>query len=506
MGLDSVDHVVVLMLENRSFDHMLGNLYAAQGNKSPLGQDFDGLTGSESNPDGNGNQVPVFEITSQALNPYWMPLCNPGEGYQKTNQQLFGTDPAAPPPQPPVATNQGFVENFATAIQTATQPGHQHPWPGAQPASVMGMHTPQTLPVLSALAKGFAVCDRWFASAPTETIPNRAFALAATSQGHLTDDHNNIYTCPSIYGALTHKGVGWRIYGYTKAPLTQMDFPDTLSAPPENFAHFADFQQQAATGTLPSFSFLEPDWGKNGNSQHPAYNVAAGEAFIRDVYRACRDGRDWDSTLLIITYDEHGGCYDHVPPPQGAAPPDAGPAAADGFGFDFRRFGVRVPTVLVSPLIAAGTVYRAPEGGPPHDHTSLLATVEKRWGIGHLTQRDAAAPDVGSVLTLGQPRTDDPLAGVQPPAVVPVTTAAGAVIHLDNAPSHIQEVYASRAARLPIPATAAVMPAEAVNTLATSAQTTDFTQSRLEAWNNLKTGAAAGRPGVPSPGPAGGSG
>src|SRR5215471_15269547 len=95
MGLDSVDHVVVLMLENRSFDHMLGNLYAAQGNKSPLGQDFDGLTGSESNPDGNGNQVPVFEITSQALNPYWMPLCNPGEGYQKTNQQLFGIDPAA---------------------------------------------------------------------------------------------------------------------------------------------------------------------------------------------------------------------------------------------------------------------------------------------------------------------------------------------------------------------------------------------------------------------------
>ena len=221
MGLESVDHVVVLMLENRSFDHMLGNLYAAQGNKSPLGQDFDGLTGGESNPDGNGNQVPVFEITSQDPNPYWMPLCNPGEGYQKTNQQLFGTDPA---PQP-VATNQGFVTNFAAAIQTAQQPGHERPWPGAQPASVMGMHTPQTLPVLSALAQGFAVCDRWFASAPTETIPNRAFALAGTSQGHLTDDKNNVYTCSSIYGALTKAGVSWRVYGYTKAPYTQMDLP-----------------------------------------------------------------------------------------------------------------------------------------------------------------------------------------------------------------------------------------------------------------------------------------
>jgi phospholipase C len=134
--------------------------------------------------------VPVFEITSQTPNPYWVPLCNPGEGYQKTNQQLFDIDPAAPPPQPPVAANQGFVENFATAIQTAT---HEPPWPGAQPASIMGMRTPQTLPVLSALATGFAVCDRWFASAPTETIPNRAFALAATSQGHLSDDRNNIY-------------------------------------------------------------------------------------------------------------------------------------------------------------------------------------------------------------------------------------------------------------------------------------------------------------------------
>ena len=135
----------------------------------------------------------------------------------------------------------------------------------------------------------------------------------------------------------------------------------------------------------------------------------------------------------------------------------------------------------------------------------MLATVEKRWGLGHLTQRDAAAPDLGSVLTLGQPRTDDPLAGVQPPADVPVTTPAGAVMRLDNAPSHIEAVYASRAAKLPIPATAGVMPAEAVNRLATSAQHTDFIESRLEAWNNLKTDAAAGRPGVPSPEPAGGS-
>jgi phospholipase C len=484
MGLDSVDHVVVLMLENRSFDHMLGYLYTAHGNKSLSGQDFDGLTGTESNPDASGNQVPVAQITSQTPNAYWMPLCNPGEGYQNTNQQLFGIDPTAQPPEPPVATNQGFVQSFATVIQAAAGTA-EPPWPGAEPASIMGMHTPETLPVLSALAQGFAVCDRWFASAPTETIPNRAFALAGTSQGHLTDDEDDVYTCGSIYGALTTAGVSWRVYGYTKAPYTQMDFPDTRSAPAANFGLFADFQQQAADGTLPAFGFLEPEWGNRGNSQHPAYNVAAGEALISEVYRACRDGQNWDSTLLVLTYDEHGGCYDHVPPPQGAAPPDANPPTAD-FDFDFTRFGVRVPTVLVSPLIAPGTVYRAPDGGPPHDHTSLLATVEKRWDLQPLTQRDAAAPDIGSALTLDQPRTDDPLAGIQPPAVIPVTDAAGARIQQDDTPSHIQEVYASLAARLPIPQAAGAVPADAVNTLTTGTQHADFIESRLQTWNNIK--------------------
>jgi phospholipase C len=481
MGLDSVDHVVVLMLENRSFDHMLGYLYAAQGNKSLSGQDFDGLTGTELNLDANGNQVPAAQITGQTLNAYWLPLCDPGEGYKNTNQQLFDIDPAAQPPQPPVAANQGFVKNFATTLQHPVEPA----LPGAEPASIMQMHTPETLPVLSALAQGFAVCDRWFASAPTETIPNRAFALAGTSQGHLTDNKDNVYTCGSIYGALTKATVSWRVYGYTQAPYTQMDFPDTRSAPAANFGLFAEFQQQAVDGGLPAFSFLEPEWGSRGNSQHPAYNVAAGEALISQVYRACRDGQNWGSTLLIITYDEHGGCYDHVPPPQGAVPPDANPPTPD-FGFDFTRFGVRVPTVLISPLIARGTVYRAPDGGPPHDHTSLLATIEKRWGLPPLTQRDAAAPDIGSVLTLDQPRTDDPLAGVQPPPVNPVTDATGATIQQDDTPSHIQQVYANLAAKLPIPQTAGATPAAAVNTLTTGTQHADFIESRLETWNNIK--------------------
>jgi phospholipase C len=139
----------------------------------------------------------------------------------------------------------------------------------------------------------------------------------------------------------------------------------------------------------------------------------------------------------VLTYDEHGGCYDHVPPPYGATPPDAD---AGEFGFDFTRFGVRVPTVLISPLIAAGTVYRAPGGGPPLDHTSVLKTVEQRWGLSALTKRDAAAPGFGDVLTLATARTDDVLAGVTVPTSGGTTPSAAA-------PSHLQEVQADLISR-----------------------------------------------------------
>jgi len=131
----------------------------------------------------------------------------------------------------------------------------------------------------------------------------------------------------------------------------------------------------------------------------------------------------------VITYDEHGGCYDHMPPPWGAVPPDAD---AGEFGFGFDRFGVRVPTVLVSPLIAPGTVYRAPAGGTPLDHTSVLKTVEQRWNLPALNARDAAAPGFGDVLTLTTPRTDDVLAGVTVPVSAGPGPAVGTVSHLES--------------------------------------------------------------------------
>jgi phospholipase C len=438
--LASIQHVVVLMLENRSFDHMLGFLYADHGNVSPSGAAFDGLSGQEFNLDSTGARVAVSRITPSSPHPYFMPGADPGEGYANTNAQLFD---AARPPTPPVAANSGFVKNFGAALTVDRQRGSPIV-PGTQARDIMGMYTPAALPVLSGLARGFAVCDRWFASAPTETLPNRAFAAAATSQGHM-DDATRSFTAPSIFGALTRKGVNWAIYGYNADPLTRMTFSDTAHAPNSHFGRFTDFTAAASAGTLPAYAFLEPSWGPTGNSQHPNYNMALGEQLIHDVYYAVRGGRGWNQTLLVITYDEHGGCYDHVSPPTGAAPPDS---TVGEFGFDFKRFGVRVPTVLVSPLIAPGSVFRA-GGATPLDHTSVLKTVELRWGLSALTARDAAAPDFGGVLTLATPRMDDPLAGV----TVPKATGANPA---ESEPSHLQQVYAELLAhhlQQPLPTT-----------------------------------------------------
>ena len=256
------------------------------------------------------------------------------------------------------------------------------------------------------------------------------------------NDSTSSYTVQSIFGLMTAHNLTWKIYGYNEEPLTRANYPDTTSAPDTFFGKFADFQSDAAGGTLPQYSFLEPSWGSTGNSQHPNYDVALGEAFIQQVYQALHSGPGWDQTLLIITYDEHGGCYDHVPPPSGAVPPDS---SAGEFGFDFTRFGVRVPAVLVSPLIPAGTIYRVPAGSTPIDHTSVLKTIELRWGLPALTARDAAAPDLSGVLTLTTPRTDDPLAGVVAPTSTGANPAADQV-------SHLQQLQAQMTSDLPVPA------------------------------------------------------
>ncbi len=475
-GLSAIQHIVVLMLENRSFDHMLGFLYVDQGNVSPAGQPFEGLGGHETNIGPHDVAEQVFAIDASMPNSGFMPGADPGEGFQATNLQLFGT---STPPASSLPSNQGFVTNFAYTLGWESKKAGWTPLPGTVARDIMGIYTPAMLPVLSGLARGFAVCDHWFASAPTETLPNRAFACAATSQGHM-DDTSKSYTSPSIFGLMSAHGVDWKIHGYDSSPLTRLNFADTTNAPASHFGLFADFRKDAAAGTLAAFTFLEPSWGATGNSQHPNYSLPLGEQLIHDVYQALRTGPGWNQTLLVITYDEHGGCYDHVAPPATATPPDA---SVGEFGFDFKRFGVRVPAVLVSPLIAPGTVFRVPAGAAPLDHTAILKTVETRWGLPPLTKRDGAASDLGAVLTLARPRTDDPLEGVAVPASATKDPAQAPI-------SHLEQVHAELVARLPVPdrtgGTYHAMPQ-----LDTSAQAKAYIDARVAAWE--KTRAAAGR-------------
>lgn len=463
--LSAIKYVVQLMLENRSFDQMLGFLYYPT-NKSAANQPFEGLTGAESNPDDTGKVVNVYKIDHTAPHPYLMPGADPGEGFHNTNFQLFSTDT---PAHGAVPANKGFVINFKAAIASDLAKHFTDTLPGTVPSEIMGMYAPEMLPIMSGLAKGFAVCDHWFASAPTQTIPNRAFAGAATSQGHL-DNNVKIFTSPSIFGRLSQSKIDWAIYGYNRDPLTRLDFTDIKTAAASHFGHFGDFQARAAAGTLPAYTFLEPDFSATGNSQHPNYNVALGEQLIHDVYYTLRNGPGWNDTLLLVTYDEHGGNYDHVAPPWGATPPDN---SVGEFGFDFTRFGVRIPALLVSPRIAPGTVFRATTG--VIDHTSVLKTIETRWGLSPLSARDKAAPSLGDVLTLATPRTDDPLNGV----VVPSSHTPHPS---PSRPSILEQIHAAKVSQLQLPDDKGSYDRHTPPYLSSSAAMGDYIEGRMAAW------------------------
>jgi phospholipase C len=473
-GLDNIETIVLLMLENRSFDQMLGFLYD-ESHPPPRGQTFNGLIGNETNPDQHGRPVQVFKITPDRPDAYFMPGSDPGEGYYATNIQLFGTENAPSSPPTPTASNQGFVINFA---QTLAKHAHDPRWtvkPGTTEANIMGVFTPQMLPIMSGLAKGYAVSDSWFSSVPTETLPNRAFAGCGTSQGHL-DDTTKLFTSESIFGALSKIGKSWAIYGYNQEPYARQNFPDITQAPDTNFGKFEEFRSAAVSGKLANFVFLEPSWSEEGNSQHPVANVALGEQLIHDIYYTLRNSPQWEETLLIITYDEHGGNYDHVPPPWTALRPDD---SAGEFGFGFDRFGVRVPAIFISPWIEAGTVIRA-EGDIPFDHTSILKTIEVKWGLNPLTARDRAAPDLGPLFTLDAVRSgeDDPLRGVAVPIAAPSSPSSGA-------PNKLQRGFAELAARLPAVDNQGVLDDE-MPELRTSRDYDNFIDSKTAAWHVTK--------------------
>jgi phospholipase C len=397
-GLDSLKHIVVLMMENRSFDHMLGALKA----KDPR---IDGLTGNESNLDATGATVkvqPKAEFQSQ-LDP------DPDHHFPAVDLQIFNGDNS----NPRVANMQGFAKSYFNQLHDA---GHS--------AKIMYYFPPEKLPILTTLATEFAVFNGWFGSIPGPTICNRAFAHYGTSFGQVSMD---VFVIKPPFKSIYERMVAnpphsAKIYYFDDASST-MEIVNLFQHQPQLFGTYDQFISDCENGSLPEYSFVEPNYndhpGDSGaliaSDQHPDHHVQEGERFIATVYNAIRGNPSlWKSTALLIVYDEHGGIYDHVPPP--ACVKDGFTASANDTGtgrsFEFDRLGVRVPAILVSPWVQKGTVVKGPyePGGRTFEHASIPATVTKFF-LGDYDQRsprEKVADTFLDLLSLPTMRTDAP--------------------------------------------------------------------------------------------------
>jgi len=393
----NVKHLVVLMLEGRSFDHMLGFL---RSSNYPI----DGLSGSESNPDSFGAQVLVTKDAARQGD--FTP--DPGQSFSDVNFQIFGNFDGLQNGQ----QMQGFVNSYQF---------HTGQVPSAH--KIMKCMGESVIPILTALAKNYAVCDRWFSSVPGPTFPNRAFVHAATSLGRVDMSIGGYAVIPkTIYELLADHGMSARIY-YSDSTMALI-FRGLQEQPDKFFGNFQSFVDSCKTGNLPAYAFIEPRYSTleqtNGtrypaNDQHADHDMAAGEQLIHDVYQAIRSNKAlWESTVLVITYSQHGGFYDHVVPPptfspDGIVAQDPGQGVAKIAPFDFKRLGVRVPAVIISPYIEPGTIDHT-----EYDHTSVIATARKLFlrkadATSYLTERDRLANTFDHLLTRATPRIDNPI-------------------------------------------------------------------------------------------------
>jgi phospholipase C len=448
-------HVFVLVLENRSFDHMLGFSGIAGTNASTsLPTTIEGLKGTESNNTIDGR---TFEVETGAPD---VAFFDPGHNFSAVLEQLCGRQATYPKggPYPPI-TNSGFVSNSG---------GHPD-----TPGVVMKCFGPADLPVLNALAREFVVCDHWFSSMPGPTEPNRYFMLADTcGKFDESPEKEEIFaavTTPgggfkfeqgTIFKQINKADLKYRIYSDDRFPVAaELDDVSVLF----DIKEFDDFAEDLQDPSFDaSFVLIEPNYSVvtlaetylNGNSQHPRGSVAAGERFIKATYETIRSSPVWEKSLLIITWDEHGGYYDHVPPPKAASTGEIG----SSHGFVFDQLGPRVPALVVSPLIAKNLIDHG-----IYDHTAVYATLSevfnlpphgKRHGVSggveHLVGFEART-DTPRKLPNAKPSTSfaivprpDALLFEGPPGRVETTIHSALVQHLQVTPVEQHEAIRTR--------------------------------------------------------------
>jgi phospholipase C len=357
-----VDHIVVLMMENRSFDHMLGFLTIDEGRT-----DVEGLTPDHSNSAG-GHTHRVHP----AFNTRLVKAQDPSHGSHSVARQIA----------------DGAMSGFA-ADYLATRPTPA--MKGDTPAIVMAYHTAEQLPAYAYLAEHYCVCDHWFCSVPGETMPNRCYAVAGTSGGRIDAIRPpGPYNLTSVCRHLDAAKVSWRWYSHDYVPTLWIIDPkygldgETIPAyfdVKDVFGH-RSFVERAASGDLPAVSWIDPNFidltfGPAGsNDDHPPSDLHAGQKLVLELFDAVVQGPAWKKTLLIITYDEHGGFYDHVPPP---AAEDDHPA--------LRRLGPRVPALVISPWVSERQVEKT-----VFDHTSIIKTILARF----CRKANGTVPDMGA--------------------------------------------------------------------------------------------------------------
>ena len=361
--LANVDTIVVVMMENRSFDHYFG--------AATFREDWsiNGLTGDETNPRLDGTPVQVFNLDN--LTPE-----DPPHSWGSVHEQW----------------NAGAMDGFVRE--------HEMSHPGSYD-EVMGYHVRGQLPVLYALADNYVVCDNWFSSVLGPTWPNRFYMHCATSGGLQSNLPNP--GLPSIWNVLGDAGVSGLNY-FSDVPWAWGAFTNPLLSYTQTIGNFFD---AAAAGTLPSFVIVDPNFGllpggEGGNDDHPSHDITLGQIFLGSVYQALAQSPQWESCLLIITYDEHGGFYDHAPPPEFV---DSNPA--------FAQLGIRVPSVVVGPHVRQGCV-----DNTLYDHVSPLATATRRFGLAWINDRAEQTADVSNAIDSAY--LDDP----QPPARIPLLSVS----------------------------------------------------------------------------------